>query len=31
MDSPILTVDCIKTSSEHISAELRIGDRHERI
>jgi hypothetical protein len=31
MDSPILTVARIKTSPEHISAELRIGDRHERI
>jgi len=29
--SPILTVDCIETSPDHISAELRIGDRHERI
>lgn len=29
--SPILTVDCIETSPDHISAELRIGDRCERI
>lgn len=29
--SPILAVDSIETSPDHISAELRIGDRYERI
>lgn len=28
---PILTIDCIETCSEHVYAELRIGDRHERV
>lgn len=31
VDLMILVVDCIETGPDHISAELRIGDRHERI